>query len=75
MNVVVDEGSSTITVDYDLVDPTNDVCTVLFSASQNNGQTFLADVTSVTGAIGNAIAPATGLSIVWNYSGIPALDR
>ena len=72
-NVILDEGSAMITVEYDLIDPTNDLCTVMFSASQNNSETFLADVTTVTGAIGNNIAPASGLSISWNYTGIPSL--
>lgn len=72
-NVLVDEGSATITVEYELTDPSNDLCTVVFSASQNSGETFLADVTSTTGAIGNDIAPASGLSISWNYTGIPSL--
>lgn len=72
-NVVVDEGASTVTITYDLSDPESDPCTVRLSASIDGGTTFLADVANSTGDVGGGITPATGRTIVWTYTGIPAI--
>jgi hypothetical protein len=73
-NAVVDEGAGTVILTYDLSDAEGDACTVWLSASTDGGTTFLADANGTTGDVGAGIAPGTGRTIVWTYSGIPAIQ-
>lgn len=66
----IDLLAETVTITYNLSDAENDLCTVRFQASTDEGFSFMAATQQSTGAIGLDIMPANGLSITWPYAGI-----
>jgi formylglycine-generating enzyme required for sulfatase activity len=70
-----DPGTNTINIRYDLFDAENDTVTVSAYASLDAGVTFPITCVSATGDIGEGIAPASGLNIMWDAGqDVPGLN-
>ena len=67
--VALDEGASTVQITFDLIDPGNSPCEILFRASMDEGVTFI-ETANVSGDIGTGIAPGNNKSLIWNYGAL-----
>ena len=60
------DGSKLVDIYYDMADADGDACTVSAQASSDNGTTWTAPITVLSGDVGAGITPGTGKHIVWD---------
>ena len=58
-------GTKLVDIDYDLTNSTDPMCVAL-EISADGGTTWAVPATTLTGAVGNNITPATNLRITWD---------
>jgi hypothetical protein len=70
-SVEVDEIAQTVSVSYQLQDADSDPCDVWLKVSTDGGEFFeIVPETSLSGDVGDAVAPSSALTLVWDYSEI-----
>jgi len=60
------DDSKLVDIYYDLADADGDLCTVWVVVSDNGGASWRVPARTLTGDIGNSIAPGLGKSVVWD---------
>ncbi len=60
------EGTKLVDIYYDAADADNDLLKVRIEISDNDGAKYSVPAFSLTGDIGEGIAPGTGKHIVWD---------
>lgn len=63
-----DETNNRITLTFDVTDAENDPLEIELRVSDNNGYSYLVDVSAVWGDVGYPITPGAGKQITWAYN-------
>ena len=60
------DGTKLVDITYDAADPDGDLLTIRIEVSDNDGARYSVPAFSLTGDIGEGVAPGTGKHIVWD---------
>lgn len=70
----VDTAQKEVTISFNVSDVENDSLEISLAVSDNNGQTYLVNVTGTSGDIGFPEMPGNGKQVIWDYSSLSGLS-
>lgn len=71
LKVTVDTLKKETKITFDLEDAENQPITIVFQASEDNGETYLLNTLNASGDVGAGIGVGKNKKIIWNYNNTP----